>query len=315
MITSEVTLSSTRVSYEFLSEKISGGFTTWKPITKLTDYSMDDGDGRRVLNPATGNSSFKLRATMSTSNPAVSPFLDITRFGAIFVDNDINNLPLVKSDIIIANPGTTYANTNDVTLTVTGGGGSGGALSAVIDDGKIVDVLVTNGGSGYTGSPTITVVPGSGGGANGSIIYNGEDKKSGGNAKVRYLTRKVTLADGFDSGDLRVYLTGYKPSGSNILVYYKLLSKSDSDIFDNKEYQLMTEIGNQNFISSNKNDYRELLFAPGTNGLANNSVSYTSGSTSFGTFRTFAIKIVMTGTDTTDVPKVRDLRAIALPRG
>jgi type I restriction enzyme R subunit len=27
------------------------------------------------------------------------------------------------------------------------------------------------------------------------------------------------------------------------------------------------------------------------------------------------IKIVMTGTDTTDVPKVRDLRAIALPRG
>jgi hypothetical protein len=110
-------------------------------------------------------------------------------------------------------------------------------------------------------------------------------------------------------------LTGYKPSGSNILVYYKLLSKAESDIFDNKEYQLMTILGNENFVSTNKQDYRELTFAPGTNGAANNSVSYTSGSTSFSTFRTFAIKIVLTGTDTTDVPKVRDLRAIALPRG
>jgi hypothetical protein len=175
---------------------------------------------------------------------------------------------------------------------------------------------LTNTGSGYTTSPTITLVdanttPGTGA----TITYNGEDKKSGGNSLVRYITRRVTLADGFDSGDLRVYLTAYKPTGGDILVYYKILSTSDADTFDNKNYQLMTQLSNANFVSVNQDDYREISYAPGSNGTANNSVSYTSGSTGFNTFRTFAIKIVLIGTSTVDVPKVRDFRAIALPAG
>ena len=71
----------------------------------------------------------------------------------------------------------------------------------------------------------------------------------------------------------------------------------------------------RSFVSTNKKDYRELSFAPGVSGTGNNTVSYTSGSTAFNSFKTFAIKIVMSGSDTTDVPKVRDLRAIALPAG
>ena len=145
--------------------------------------------------------------------------------------------------------------------------------------------------------------------------YNGEDGKIGGNAYARYIARKVTLADGFDSGDLRVYVTSYIPPNASVLVYYKMLSKSDSDIFDNKSYQLMTQINNLNFVSTGPTDYRELTFAPGVSGSANNSVSYTSGTSTFTSFKTFAIKIVLTGTSTTDVPKVRDFRAIALPAG
>jgi hypothetical protein len=101
----------------------------------------------------------------------------------------------------------------------------------------------------------------------------------------------------------------------DIHVYGKLLSSSDPEIFDEKEWQLLTELGNANFVSLNSNDYRELVFAPGTNGITNNSVTYTSGSSTFNTFRTFAIKIVMSGTSSVDVPKVRDLRVIALPAG
>jgi len=175
---------------------------------------------------------------------------------------------------------------------------------------------LTNPGSGYETSPTFTLTdanttPGSGV----TISYNGEDSKSGGNADARYITRRVTLADGFDSGDLRVYITAYKPSGSNIRVYYKLLSTSDTDEFDNKGYQLMTQLSNANFVSNSPSDYREIAYAPGLNGTANNSVSYVSGSTAYNTFRTFAIKIVMTGSSTTDVPKIRDFRSIALPAG
>jgi len=315
LITSDVTVANTSLSYSFKSEKSTGGVTSFTPITAFTDYPMNDGSGRRVLNPTTGNNTLIVKATMSTDNPDISPFLDTSRYGIIAVENIINNLPLSNSGFVISNGGTSYANSSDVTVTISGGGGSGATATATVTSNVITSITLTNNGSGYETSPTIAISAGSGGGSGAVVTYNGEDAKSGGNSNVRYITRKVVLADGFDSGDLRVYLTAYKPGNSNIRVYYKLLSTADSDSFDNKSWQLMTQLNNTNFVSTGPSDYREISYAPGTNGTANNSVSYTSGSTSFSLFRTFAIKIVLTGTDTTDVPKVRDFRAIALPSG
>jgi hypothetical protein len=278
---------------------------------------MNDGSGQRVLNATTGNNTFVVRASMNTINSDITPVIDTSRFGGLFVDNTINNLPLLNSGFVISNTGSGYANSADVTVTISPPTGSGAQALAVanVTANVITGITLTYEGSGYKESPTIVITPGSGGGSGAVVTYSGEDKKSGGNAKARYITRKVTLADGFDSGDLRVYLTGYKPSGSNILVYAKLLSKSDPENFDDKNWQLLTELGNAGFVSLNNTDYRELTFAPGTNGAANNSISYTSGSTAYNSFRTFAVKVVMTGSDSTNVPKVRDLRVIALPSG
>ena len=317
LISSEVRMANTDLVYSFSSEKTTGGMTDFKPLNELTNYEMNDGSGQRVLSSTTGNNTFVLRASMNTLNSDISPVVDTSRFGVIFVDNTINNLPLVNSGFVVSNTGSGYANSADVTVTVSPPTGSGAQALAVanVTANVITGITLTYEGSGYTTSPTISISAGSGGGSGAVVTYNGEDTKSGGNAKARYITRKVTLADGFDSGDLRVYLTGYKPSGSNIYVYAKMLSKSDPDNFDDKNWQLLTELGNSGFVSLNANDYRELTFAPGINGAANNSITYTSGSTAYTTFRTFAIKIVMTGSDSTNVPKVRDLRVIALPSG
>ena len=315
LTTSQVALANTSVDYSFLSEKITGGTTDYYRVSPSENYPMYDGSGRRVLNPTTGNTTFILKATMSTRNPHISPIIDTTRFGGLFVENIINSLPLLNTGFSITTAGSGY--TANANVTISGGGGSGANAYAVanVTTGNITSIIVDVGGSGYTTSPTITIgtPPVTGGNTTSVVVYNGEDKKSGGNAVTRYMTRRVTLADGFDSGDLRVYLTGFKPSGSNIYVYYKILSRSDSDTFDTKNYQLMTEIGNNNFVSLTNNDYRELVFAPGILGAANNSVTYTTDTSSFNSFKTFSIKIVMIGTDTTNVPKVRDVRAIALP--
>ena len=315
-MSSEVVLGNTSVRYTFNSEKATGGMAGEYSITPFTDYPMNDISDRRVLNPTTGNSTLTVTATMYTNSSDISPFLDSSRYGVIAVENIINNLPLSNSDIVLSSGGTAYSTNANAVVTITGGGGSGATAAAVVSSNVITSIYLTSAGSGYTTSPTITVVdanttPGTGV----TVTYNGEDKKSGGNGSVRYITRKVTLADGFDSGDLRIYLTAYKPSGSNILVYYKLLSTSDTDDFDNKGYQLMAQLSNSNFVSTNYNDYREIAYAPGYNITANNSVNYVSGTTTFNSFRTFAIKIVMTGTSTTDVPKIRDFRSIALPAG
>jgi hypothetical protein len=314
LITNDLVIANTSVAYTFNSTRDGlGSKTGFLPITQLQDYMMDDGYGRRVITGA--NTSLVLKATMATLNPAVTPVVDSSRCGAILVENTINDMPLRNSEIFVTSSGAGYSNTTDITVTITGGGGSGATAVANVVSNTVNSVYITNGGSGYTTSPTITLTPGSGGGSGAAVVYNGEDKQLGGNSNVRYMTRKVILNDGFDSGDLRVYLTAYKPSNANIYVYYKILSKSDNDLFDNKSYQLMTELGNQNYVATNKNDFRELTFAPGTGGVANNSVAYTTSSTGYSTFRTFAIKIVMSGQDTVDVPKVRDVRAIAFPAG
>lgn len=314
LVTGDMAISDTSLTYRFNSTIDGTGLSAGlKPITPSEDYYMNDGYNRRVL--TTQNNSFVVQATMSTLDTAVSPVIDTTRFGIIAVENIINNLPLANSGFIISNGGTSYANSADVTVTISGGNGSGATATATVTSNVITAITLTNSGSGYTTSPTITITPGSGGGSGAVVTYNGEDKKSGGNADVRYMTRRVTLADGFDSGDLRVYLTAYKPDGANIHVYYKLLSNSDIEDFDDKNYQLMTQLGDTNYVSLNSNDLREFTFAPGISGSANNSVSYTAGSTAYRNFRTFSIKIVLTGTNPTDPPRVRDFRAIALPEG
>jgi hypothetical protein len=317
LIATGVSVENTSITYQFNSEKnLTGGQTGFLPFTPLTDYAMTDGNGRRVLNPTTGNTTLTVKATMTTSSPDIAPFIDTSRMSLIAVENIINDLPLSNSDIVLSTGGSGYTTNANAIVTITGGGGSGATAAAVVTANVITSVYLTSGGSGYETSPTITIVdanttPGTGA----TVSYNGEDSKSGGNSDVRYVTRKINLADGFDSGDLRVYLTAYKPSGSNIRVYYKLLSISDPDTFEDKNYQLMTQLNNTNFVSANYNDYREISYAPGLSGTANNSVSYSSGSTAYSNFRTFAIKIVMNGTSTVDVPKVRDFRAIALPAG
>jgi hypothetical protein len=314
LIVGDLNIANTSLNYQFSSVVDATGATAdFKAIIPQEDYGMSDGLGRRVL--TTSNNSLVLRATMATTNPDVSPVIDTTRVGTIIVENIINDLPLKNTDIVIVSGGSGYANSADVTVTISGGNGSGATATANVVANTIEQIIITNPGSGYSTSPTFTITPGSGGGSGASVLYNGEDKKSGGNSDVRYITRRVTLADGFDSGDLRIYLNAYKPSGSNVLVYYKILSKSDTDAFTDKNYQLMTQLGNPNFVSTNNSDYRELKFAPGQNGEPDNSISYDTDDTSFSSFRTFAIKIVLTGSNTVEVPKVKDVRVIALPSG
>jgi hypothetical protein len=313
LITSDVVLAKTALSYQFNSEFLSGGFAGNLPVTPLTGLELKD--GARLLNTTTGNNTFVLESTMRTNSSQITPIIDVSRMGVLTVGNRINNLNLSNSGIIIANTGSGYANSSDIVVTISGGGGSGASAVANVVANTVDAVYIVDGGSGYSTTPTITLTPGSGGGSGAEVLFNGETESDGGNATARYITRRVTLADGFDSGDLRIYLTINKPSGTNIFVYFKILSASDIELFEEKSWQLMTQLGNSNYVSLNDTDYRELTFAPGDNGIPSNSVSYVSGDTSFSTFRTFAIKIVMSSQSTGIVPKIRDLRAIALPSG
>ena len=307
VMSTDVILANTATDYQFISENTTGGTHPYISVIPNLDYKMIDGYGRRSLNKATGNTTFSLRTVLSTSNRDITPMIDKNRLNLLAIENKINNLQLKNSGFVITNPGASYTTAS---VSITGGGGTGATATATVAGGQVTGITLTNAGSGYTTSPTITIT---GDGSGATVTYNGEDKKSGGNSDVRYITRRVQLADGFDSGDLRVYLLAYRPAQGNIYVYAKYLASGDPQGFGEKNWSLLTQIGGNNFVSADDSDYREMTFAPGANGIETNSISYTSGSVTYTTFGTFAIKIVLTSSEPTDVPKIKDLRIIALP--
>ena len=136
----------------------------------------------------------------------------------------------------------------------------------------------------------------------------------GGNLTAKYISRRVTLEEGFDASDLRVYLNAYKPRGSNIYIYYKVLSAEDNENFDDKPYVLMEQDTSAGLFSLNEDDFKQYTYK-----TVDEKINYTSndGTTVFTNFKTFAIKVVFTRdldiqTTFIGIPKIADLKAIAL---
>lgn len=142
------------------------------------------------------------------------------------------------------------------------------------------------------------------------------DLDAPGQARSKYISRRVVLDDGQEAEDLRVYLTADIQTGAEVKVYAKLLNDTDSTTFDNRPWTLMTQTTPPSTVG-----YRDYIFDlptdTGTDTLgefgAKDSVSgvYTYN-TSFTGFKTFAVKIVLLSSSTAIVPKIRDMRAIAL---
>jgi hypothetical protein len=143
----------------------------------------------------------------------------------------------------------------------------------------------------------------------------GETSRDGGPAAAKYITKKVALDAGFDSGDLNVYITAYRPVNTDINVYYKILNRNDTQKFEDGEWQLMTKIKNSSSLfSPTRNDLYEYTFAPGTGNISQGYVTYTStNGQTYTSFSQFSIKVVMTSTDHTFTPFATDLRVLALP--
>ena len=140
-----------------------------------------------------------------------------------------------------------------------------------------------------------------------NLITNETEQPSGGSATAKYISRRVTLTDSFDASDLSVFLTMNKPAGTNVYVYYKVLSSFDPALFDDRPWQVMTQTTNVNNVALTDDEFTEFKFDP-----SGTTVNYTSLGATYTTFKTFAVKIVMTSTNTTKVPRIHDYRAIAM---
>jgi hypothetical protein len=281
------------------------------------NIALNDGQGERLL-IANSNASFSMTATLTSSDPNVSPIISDDGISMYNLRYMINNMGLGNNVISLVNAGKGYSNGNVVITTSAPDIGTNYALLAagpVDANGNITSVYVQSAGSGYLTTPKIYITGPNTAQAN-AIVY-GETSQHGGNSWAKYFTKKVVLTPGNDSGDMRVYYTAYKPIGTDIAVYYKILSMNDTQNFDDGSWQLMTQVTGTQY-STDTTDLIEFECAPGIfgSGNANNNISYlsTNGQT-YTDFIQFAIKVVMYTSDNTQVPFLTDIRALALPSG
>lgn len=274
---------------------------------------------RRLLEAGNANS-FIVQVQMATTDPDVSPFFHKERLSVLGIMNHINAGGLKTGDITISTPGV-HVNAANIIVTFDAPTGVGGVQATgnvvALSSGSVTAVNLINSGSGYLTSPTINIAePGQA--SNSTATYNGEDKQNGGNSLARYITRAITLADGFDAGDIVVYMTAIRPQGTDVNVYYKVLSATDTDPITAKRWQLMSK--KFDVYSPDQKNGVNLTFNTGTNtlGIPKGSVNYVENSVTYplgGKFKTFAIKVVLNANDPTVSPVIQNLRIIAVPAG
>ena len=294
-----------------------GGFGTPTP----DHVYMNDGMGERILSRSSSNS-FSLFASMSTSDINVSPIISDDGVSLYAIKYIINNMGIGNNVIAIANGGSGYnVQTLSISTTAPDTGSSTPTFGVTANStGAITSIYTILPGSGYLTTPTITISDSTtrSGNTNAVVSVVGETSAKGGNSYAKYYTKKVVLAPGNDSGDLRVFYTAYKPLGGQVYVYYKILSSQDTSTFEAGNWQLMTTVTGTTNYSTSRNDLIEYECAPGVfaSNQANNNISYTNASgQSFNSFIQFAIKIVLATNDNTSVPFLTDIRALALPPG
>lgn len=325
--TTDLTPTTTGITYSYnatLTNGLAAGTQYISPgkfgTSSADNIYLNDGKGERVLT-SNSTTSLSVYTTLSSGDPSVSPIISDAGLSAYAITWNINNCELSNSLITVVNGGTGYSNnlTGNVTVTVsppTGPGAVQAAAAANVVSGVIRQVYLTNVGSGYIETPTISISDANTTPGTGAIVtVTGETSAAGGPALTKYVTKKVALDAGFDSGDLTVYVTAYRPVGTNILVYYKILNRNDTMQFNESNWQLMTMTNNGNSTYSQlRTDLYEYSFAPGSAGSSQGYVEYTNTSgQKYNTFNQFAIKIVLTTTDKTAVSVLSDLRTIALP--
>lgn len=313
----------TTSNFKFRSNNVSGTQDTqftFIPVNSLYKFGSDlltstiTSNRRRRIVAGDANS-FIAGVDLNSTDSDMSPLVNIERMSLITYENEINDGGITNSDISITDVGNHITATN-IIVTISAPDLSDGlqanAYVSALSGNAVATIIVDAPGSGYITNPTITLSEPSAP-VNANAVIAGETGASGGNMKVRYITKQITLADGFDAGDLRVYLDANRPRGTNIHVYYKVKSGSDQENFENKKWKLMNKV--LDTYSADQKQIIELEFRPN---LEKNILSYVEDGVVYplgGTFKYYAIKIVMTAADPTVVPYVRNFRAIATPAG
>ena len=296
---------------EWQNVVINEDFTFTQP--KLIASSINENDVMQAGIGVYNNKSFVLNAQLTTSRENLSPIIDVQRMGMIVVGNrcntetyDTRNITTDSFDATTLGGGAlsvTYTasdnslnvssdtfSINDIGkyITISTSGSNVNLAPAFISAAKIVDIpsprklildktVIAQGAT----STTITIYNN----------YKAEESPFFNSGITRYITRPLTLQD--PANALKIYLTAFKELESDFDLYYRVGQTTDTRLFQDLPYTLLSL---DEIPQNNLGKYCE----------------YTYTIDDLNPFTTFSIKLVPKTTNSSRVPKFRDIRGIAL---
>ena len=284
----------TNISYALSLTDISDQTTTYIDINNLERSTYAS------LYKVSTAGTLKSRLTMSTTDKHLSPYIDLDRIHAniekISIGSDLQT-ELTGDVTITQDTNTVTGNSTSFNTEVIAGQyiKVGQEIKQVSVVNSATELLtVTNFRTGYT---------------NEAIYKNPEEAPIGTySTQSRYISRRVVLNDGFEGGDLNVFLDISRPAGSDVKVYYKIINESDPDLFDFKLYEPMELVGVPT-ITDNTNAYTEEKYVIPSEKLTGGSQILYGTVTTNGT-------TAVTGTDTrfSEELRIGDIVAIGPDR-
>ena len=298
-------LPGTSITYEIKTADstaaVDSDYTTIKNLERLRLNSRKQ-ISLGTAETATNFKSLLVRATLSTANKYISPYLDNENHAVYFDKNIINNNSYTAVDGTV-----TYGVGNNIVV------GTGTSFSTQVFPGEYAyfgdeyrkvssianNVYLTVSNNFTTANATNQAM----------TIRNEENPIGPYSSESRYVTKVVTLNDGFEASDLVVYFNVNRPPGTSVKVYCKLLNENDTDGFEDKFYTPMSLVGTET-TTLNQNEYKEEKYTVP-------SVAKTGGSELLaGTVLTSNTSTTLIGTDTrfTEDLKIGDTIAVGTAR-
>lgn len=146
-----------------------------------------------------------------------------------------------------------------------------------------------------------------------------ETNASGGSLYNKYISKIVTLDENQDAEDMKIILTAYRPPTTDVKVWIKIKHAEDGNLFELKPWVEMERSfeGDNSYSSiSKRDDFKEFTYTIPASYLTGSlgEVQYTQANTNtvFTGYKQFSVKIGLLGTNSAVIPKVADLRVIAL---
>jgi hypothetical protein len=262
-----------------------------------------------------GNKSVTFSVNMSSTNSSLSPVLDTHRMSLVAISNRINspthaNVDVTPVDYVSLFTGATGAFSFSGS-TITSTNASVRTLIATIAIGQYIKVassttagndgqyLVTNNtDDGTTATLTLSGVTfASEAGATATTIstvnlFSDEIAPMGSSAASKYVTNIVKLA--LPSTFVKIRFAANVPSGSDVSVYYKT-SLGASGTLDKTKYTLATPVTPATKVENGNETFYDVDYSM----------------TGLNPFDAIQVKLVMSSTNSSAIPRIKDLRIIA----